>query len=107
MTGSSEISLCLINLSQVVKSFSQELNCCDRYSHRNQTHDLNSNCMLNHSNIWWDCRDVFVLKEDGYGQFLSRIKDVIVKVGDKIFPVELEEFFLNHPDVLEAVVSQE
>lgn len=50
---------------------------------------------------------MFVLKEDGYGQFLSRIKDVIIKVGDKIFPVELEEFFLNHPDVLEAVVSQE
>jgi acyl-coenzyme A synthetase/AMP-(fatty) acid ligase len=45
-----------------------------------------------------------VLDEDGYGRCVGRNKDMIVKVGDKIFPVELEEFFLNHPDVLEAVV---
>jgi fatty-acyl-CoA synthase len=47
-----------------------------------------------------------VLEEDGYGRFIGRSKDMIIKFGDKIFPVDLEEFFLNHPDVLEAVVSQ-
>jgi fatty-acyl-CoA synthase len=46
-----------------------------------------------------------VLDEDGYGHYVGRNKDMIVKVGDNIFPVELEQFFLNHPDVLEAVVS--
>jgi hypothetical protein len=45
-----------------------------------------------------------VLDEGGYGRYLGRNKDVIIKYADKIFPVELEEFFLNHPDVLEAVV---
>jgi fatty-acyl-CoA synthase len=45
-----------------------------------------------------------VLEEDGYGRFVGRVKDMIVKFADKIFPVELEEFFLKHPDVLEAVV---
>jgi hypothetical protein len=29
---------------------------------------------------------------------------MIIKFADKVFPVELEEFFLKHPDVLEAVV---
>jgi hypothetical protein len=29
---------------------------------------------------------------------------MIIKFADKVFPVELEEFFQNHPDVLEAVV---
>jgi long-subunit acyl-CoA synthetase (AMP-forming) len=46
-----------------------------------------------------------VLDEDGYGRYMGRNKDMIVKVGDKIFPVELEQFFVNHPDVLEAAVS--
>lgn len=48
-----------------------------------------------------------MLDEDGYGRFLGRLKDMIVTVADKIFPIELEEFFLKHPDVLEAVVRQE
>jgi len=48
-----------------------------------------------------------VLDEDGYGRFMGRVKDVIIRVVENIFPVELEEFFLNHPDILEAVVSQE
>jgi fatty-acyl-CoA synthase len=46
-----------------------------------------------------------VLDEDGYGHYVGRNKDMIVKVGDKIFPVELEEFFMKHPDVVEAAVS--
>jgi len=58
-------------------------------------------------NIWYNCRDLFMLEEDGYGRFVGRVKDVIIKVVENIFPVELEEFFMSHPDVLEAVVSQE
>lgn len=58
-------------------------------------------------NIWYNYRDLFVLEEDGYGRFVGRIKDVIIRVVENIFSVELEEFFMNHPDILEAVVSQE
>ncbi|XP_021929478.1 acyl-CoA synthetase family member 2, mitochondrial-like isoform X1 [Zootermopsis nevadensis] len=53
---------------------------------------------------WTKTGDNFVLDEDGCGRFLGRFKDMIVKVADNIFPIELEEFFLKHPDVLEAVV---
>jgi acyl-CoA synthetase (AMP-forming)/AMP-acid ligase II len=33
------------------------------------------------------------------------MKDVIIRNGDKIFPVEIEEFFTGHPDIQEAHVS--
>jgi len=45
-----------------------------------------------------------VLEEDGYGRFVGRVKDVIIRVVENIFSVELEEFFINHPDILEAAV---
>jgi acyl-CoA synthetase (AMP-forming)/AMP-acid ligase II len=48
-----------------------------------------------------------VLEEGGYGRFVGRIKEVIIKVCNNIFPVFLEEFFLKHPDIMEAVVRQE
>ncbi|PNF24721.1 hypothetical protein B7P43_G16646 [Cryptotermes secundus] len=53
---------------------------------------------------WTKTGDQFILDEDGYGRCVGRNKDMIIKFADKVFPVELEEFFQNHPDVLEAVV---
>ncbi|KAJ4435732.1 hypothetical protein ANN_18349 [Periplaneta americana] len=49
-------------------------------------------------------RDLFILEEDGYGKIVGRLKDVIIRIGDKIFPVEMEEFFQEHPDIMEAQV---
>ena len=48
-----------------------------------------------------------MLDENGYGRFVGRVKDVIIRVCENIFPVEMEEFFMNHPDVMETVVSLE
>lgn len=47
-----------------------------------------------------------MLDADGYGRFVGRAKDVIIRVVENIFAVELEEFFMSHPDILEAAVSQ-
>jgi acyl-CoA synthetase (AMP-forming)/AMP-acid ligase II len=33
------------------------------------------------------------------------VKDVIIRIGDKIFPREIEDFFEGHPDILEAQVK--
>jgi acyl-CoA synthetase (AMP-forming)/AMP-acid ligase II len=30
---------------------------------------------------------------------------MIIRIGDKIFPTEVEEFFMEHPDILEAQVK--
>jgi fatty-acyl-CoA synthase len=46
-----------------------------------------------------------VLQEDGYGRIVGRVKDMIIRVGDKIFPTEIEDLFTGHPDILEAHVS--
>jgi len=51
---------------------------------------------------WARTGDEFVLQEDGYARIVGRIKDVIIRIGDKIFPSEVEEFFQAHPDIIEA-----
>lgn len=53
---------------------------------------------------WAKTGDLFILQEGGYGKNVGRIKDVIIRIGDKIFPIELEEFFQEHPDVQETQV---
>jgi len=50
-------------------------------------------------------RDQFVLQEDGYGQVVGRIKDMIVRGGENIFPKEIEQVLEQHSDVLEAQVT--
>lgn len=51
---------------------------------------------------WAKTGDQIILREDGYGIFMGRIKDMIIRITDNIFPTEVEEFFTLHPDVLEA-----
>jgi phenylacetate-coenzyme A ligase PaaK-like adenylate-forming protein len=45
------------------------------------------------------------LLEGGYGKIAGRMKDMIIRTGDKIFPTEIEDFFMEHPDILEAQVK--
>lgn len=54
------------------------------------------------SDGWAKTGDEFVLQEDGYGRIVGRVKDVIIRIGDKIFPSEIEELFEAHPDIVEA-----
>jgi fatty-acyl-CoA synthase len=43
-----------------------------------------------------------VLQEYGYASVLGRIKDLIIRNGDKIFPSVSEGFFEAHLDIIEA-----
>ena len=52
------------------------------------------------------CRDQFVLHEDGYGLVVGRIKDMIIRGGENIFPKEIEHFLEEHPDILEVQVKK-
>ena len=45
------------------------------------------------------------LSEDGYLRIVGRIKDMIIRGGENIYPAEIEEFLLTHPAVIEAHVS--
>jgi fatty-acyl-CoA synthase len=42
---------------------------------------------------------VAVLREDDYGQIVGRIKDMIIRGGENIFPREIEEFLYTHPAI--------
>nr|CAD7202508.1 unnamed protein product [Timema douglasi] len=48
--------------------------------------------------------DQFVLAEDGYGRIVGRLKEMIIRGGENIFPKEIEDFLQTHPDILEAQV---
>lgn len=50
-------------------------------------------------------RDQFVLQEDGYGQVVGRIKEMIIRGGENIFPKEIEQVLEQHSEILEAQVK--
>lgn len=53
---------------------------------------------------WLKTGDQFILQEDGYGKIIGRLKDMIIRGGENIFPKEIEDFLNTHPDILENYV---
>lgn len=53
---------------------------------------------------WMHTGDVGIFDENGYLSIAGRIKDMINRGGEKVFPKELEEFLLRHPKVFNAQV---
>lgn len=53
---------------------------------------------------WYRTGDQFILNEDGYGRVVGRVKDMIIRGGENIFPKEIENFLSEHPDIVEVSV---
>jgi fatty-acyl-CoA synthase len=53
---------------------------------------------------WIASGDVATLDEAGYCQIVGRIKDMVIRGGEKIFPREIEEFLYQHPKIEQAEV---
>jgi long-chain acyl-CoA synthetase len=53
---------------------------------------------------WLHTGDIGRFDEDGYLQIVDRIKDMIIRGGENIYPKEIENAFYSHPDVHEAAV---
>lgn len=49
-------------------------------------------------------RDQFVVYEDGYGNYVGRLKELIIRGGENIFPKEIEYFLESHPLITQAQV---
>lgn len=53
---------------------------------------------------WMHTGDIGVMDDDGYVAVTGRIKDMVIRGGENIYPREIEEFLYTHPDVLDAQV---
>jgi long-chain acyl-CoA synthetase len=53
---------------------------------------------------WLHTGDVGILDEDGYLRIVDRIKDMIIRGGENIYPKEIETALYGHDGVLEAAV---
>jgi fatty-acyl-CoA synthase len=53
---------------------------------------------------WLHSGDIAVLDESGYCQIVGRLKDMLIRGGENIFPREIEEFLFQHPAVEQAEV---
>jgi non-ribosomal peptide synthetase component E (peptide arylation enzyme) len=64
--------------------------------------DLTKRCF--HADGWFFTGDSVIIDERGYVSFVSRIKDIINRGGEKISPREVEEHLYAHPKVLAVAV---
>ncbi len=53
---------------------------------------------------WMHTGDIGVMDTDGYVAITGRIKDMVIRGGENVYPREIEEFLYTHPDVLDAQV---
>jgi fatty-acyl-CoA synthase len=53
---------------------------------------------------WMHTGDLAVMDDDGYLSITGRIKDMVIRGGENIYPREVEEFLYTHPDILDAQV---
>ncbi|MEV0743355.1 AMP-binding protein [Streptomyces sp. NPDC050549] len=53
---------------------------------------------------WMHTGDLAVMREDGYVEIVGRIKDMIIRGGENIYPREIEEFLYAHPRIADVQV---
>ncbi|GCB00076.1 AMP-binding protein [Mycolicibacterium sp. NCC-Tsukiji] len=53
---------------------------------------------------WMHTGDLAVMRSDGYCAIVGRIKDMVIRGGENVYPREIEEFLYTHPDIEDAQV---
>ena len=53
---------------------------------------------------WMHTGDLAVMDDDGYCNIVGRIKDMVIRGGENIYPREIEEFLFTHPAVEDVQV---
>ena len=56
------------------------------------------------SDGWLHTGDLATMREDGYYRITGRLKDMVIRGGENIYPREIEEFFYTHPKVADVQV---
>jgi fatty-acyl-CoA synthase len=53
---------------------------------------------------WMHTGDLATMDAEGYLNIVGRIKDMVIRGGENVYPREIEEFLYSHPDVVDAQV---
>jgi fatty-acyl-CoA synthase len=53
---------------------------------------------------WMHTGDLGVIDEQGYCNIVGRVKDMIIRGGENVAPLEVEEYLFRHPAVLDVAV---
>ncbi|WP_038345033.1 AMP-binding protein [Acinetobacter sp. A47] len=53
---------------------------------------------------WMHTGDIAEMDQDGFIKIKGRIKDVVIRGGENLFPKEIEDFLYTHPDVCDVQV---
>ncbi|HEY0693724.1 MAG TPA: AMP-binding protein [Kribbella sp.] len=53
---------------------------------------------------WMHTGDLAVMRADGYVNIVGRIKDMVIRGGENVYPREIEEFLYTHPDIADVQV---
>ncbi|HTU30206.1 MAG TPA: AMP-binding protein [Solirubrobacteraceae bacterium] len=53
---------------------------------------------------WMHTGDLATMDEDGYVAIVGRIKDLVIRGGENVYPREVEEFLYGHPDIADVQV---
>lgn len=56
------------------------------------------------SGRWMRTGDLGIMDEDGYLDVTGRIKDMVIRGGENVYPREIEEFFYRHPGIRDIQV---
>jgi fatty-acyl-CoA synthase len=53
---------------------------------------------------WMHTGDLATMDDDGYLNIVGRIKDMVIRGGENVYPREIEEFLYGHPDIVDVQV---
>ena len=53
---------------------------------------------------WMHTGDLATIDADGYCQIVGRLKDMIIRGGENVYPREIEEFLFRHPCVADVAI---
>ncbi|KAF8189860.1 hypothetical protein K438DRAFT_1832207 [Mycena galopus ATCC 62051] len=54
--------------------------------------------------LWMHTGDEGIMDDEGYLRIVSRIKDIIIRGGENLFPIQIENVILTNPEIEEAAV---
>ncbi|WP_194923963.1 acyl-CoA synthetase [Catenulispora pinisilvae] len=57
-----------------------------------------------HDGTWFRSGDIAQADAQGYVRLVDRVKDMIISGGENVYPAEVEDALLDHPDVAECAV---